>query len=225
MPRSKAVIDDGFNSEFVEDAFFEGALEIPLMLKQEYPQIPGSMIPFSSMGRSKDFSEAVCFYEHDVKFADILREPDKYVTQLSRFPLTIAPDCSLNRDMPLAAQIMSVYRSRAIGYRWQKKGLLVVPNVRWGNEESYTTKMLPEKLAFLGVPKDSTVAVGTYGCIRGRRNERFFIEGLEQMLETLRPRRVLIYGAMPERIFGRFTGRTEFICFPDFISARRGGGE
>ena len=32
----------------------------------------------------------------------------------------------------------------------QRQGLYVIPNVRWGDERTYTCEYLPEPLAFLG---------------------------------------------------------------------------
>ena len=66
--------------------------------------------------------------------------------------------------MPLAIQITNIYRNRAIGYCFQKHGVYVIPCVRWGDERTYTTKFLPEEIAFLGVEKHSIEIVETeYG--------------------------------------------------------------
>ncbi|MBQ8094277.1 MAG: DUF4417 domain-containing protein [Clostridia bacterium] len=48
--------------------------------------------------------------------------------------------------------------NRAIGHHLQQNGLYVVPNIRWGDERSYTTSVLPEKVAFLGVEKHCIVS-------------------------------------------------------------------
>ena len=67
--------------------------------------------------------------------------------------ILISPDCSLYRDAPLAVQITNVYRNRALGSYCQRKGVYVIPLIRWGNSLTYTTKVLPEKVAFLGAEK------------------------------------------------------------------------
>lgn len=132
-----------------------------------------------------------------------------------------AGDCSLYLDMPLCLQIANVYMNRAIGHYLQEKGLYVIPNVRWGDERTFTTDVLPEKVAFLGIPKHSIVSIGTYGCIKSRVNKQYFIEGLSAMLDELSPEVVLVYGGMPESIFGQFKGRTDFVNYPDWISTKR----
>lgn len=223
--RRKANIDDGFNPELVFDADFEGLLEIPCTLRQGCPKelIPTGMIPFSrrkSPHRSTDF---ICFYEMDPTFACILEDPAKFNDDFESYGGLIGLDCSLYRDSPLEAQIASVYRSRAISYYYQKQGRIVVPNVRWGDERSYTNEYFPEKFAFLGIPKHYIVSIGTYGCIQGAENRKHFKNGLTAMLETLSPQIVLVYGSMPDSIFGGLKGEAEFIQFPDWISLKKGG--
>lgn len=110
----------------------------------------------------------------------------------------ITPDCSLYRDASLAVQVTNLYRNRAIGSYYQRKWLYVIPQIRWGNELTYTTRYFPEKIAFLGVEKHGIAAIGTYGCISGKADKAYFSAGLQAMLETLEPAVVLVYGAMPE---------------------------
>ncbi len=219
MP-SKAVIDDGFNPEFVEDAFFDGILEMPRLEKPQQIIIPDKVLPFSKHRQTKDYAEYLIFYEHDVKFADLLRNPEPYLQVVRKFPGMVTPDCSLYRDMPLVVQIANTYRNRAIGYYFQRRGVYVIPNVRWGDERSYTTQFLPEAFAFLGVPKNSIVSVGTFGCIRGAENEHHFKQGLQSMLDTLVPAIVLVYGAMPDCIFSEFRSATQFVHYPDWQSSK-----
>jgi len=117
----------------------------------------------------------------------------------------------------------NVYRNRALGCFFQRHGIYVIPNVRWGDERSYTTCVLPECFAFLGVPKHSIVSVGTYGCIKGEENNRHFRDGLAAMINHLEPEIVLVYGSMPERIFAPVAGKTRFVQYPDWISLKKGG--
>lgn len=153
MHKKKCIIDDGFRADLVEEAVFTGILEIPRIEAPKRIVIPEGIIPFTQRSRSTDHREFVAFYEYDLKFYDILAATDKYVDQLRLFPGVISPDCSLYRDMPLCLQIANIYMNRAVGHYLQSKGLYVIPNIRWGDERTYTTEVLPEKAAFLGVPK------------------------------------------------------------------------
>ena len=196
------------------------------MPKLEAPKeivLPERLMPFDRRSSSTDFSETLVFYERDVKISGILRDPEAYIDDFRRFRGIVSPDFSLYRDMPLQAQMNNVYRNRALGCFFQRHGIYVIPNVRWGDERSYTTSVLPECFAFLGVPKHSIVSVGTYGCVRGEENSRHFRDGLTAMMDHLEPEVVLVYGAMPERIFAPVARRARFVRYPDWISLKRGG--
>ena len=219
----KIIIDDGFRPDLVETALFSGVLEIPTIRKPDELIVPEGLIPFSARCRSKNKKEFIVFYEHDITFFDVLAATESYLDEFRLFPGIVSPDCSLYRDMPLCLQIANTYMNRAIGHYLQTKGLYVVPNIRWGDERTYTTCVLPERIAFLGVEKHSIVSVGTYGCIQGRENRRCFQAGLEAMLECLEPEVVLVYGNMPDSIFGGVKNTTRFVHYPDWTTLKRKG--
>lgn len=221
MVNKKIIIDDGFNPEFVETAFFDGILEMPKIEKPKEIIIPKSVIPFSQREKSVDFSEILVFYEYDTEFADILRNPQDYLTEVSKFSGMVTLDNSLYIDSPLQVQMGNVYRSRAIGYYFQSRGNYVIPNVRWGDERSYTTCVLPEKFAFLGLPHHSIYSIGTYGACKTKEEKYHMRNGLIAMLDELQPEVVLVYGAMPDEIFHDLLGRTHFVQYPDWISYKK----
>ncbi len=217
---------DGFNARLVETATFSGILEIPVIHRPDQIVVPVNLVPFSRRKsvhiNPKDCF--VCFYEHDRHFSTFLQEPEIFIDDLRPFAGGISPDCSLYRDSPLVIQMYNTYRNRAVGSFLQKQGLYVVPNIRWGDERSYTCECFyPESFAFLGAEKHSIVSIGTYGCIRGEDNTFHFKAGLEAMLNELKPEVVLVYGAMPDRIFAEFEGITRFIQYQDWTSFRKGG--
>ena len=182
------------------------------------------MVPFSKRKADKEHKNFVCFYEHDLMFRDCLTATDKYLDELSKFPGIISPDCSLYIDMPLCLQIVNVYMNRAVGHYLQSKGLYIIPNIRWGDERTYTTIELPEKIAFLGAPKHSILSVGTYGCVKSKEAKFYFREGLVAMLDELEPEVVLVYGSMPRQIFEGLNNRTRFVNHPDWITYKKAGG-
>lgn len=146
--------------------------------------------------------------------------PDEYIALLKQYQGFITPDCSVYRDMPLAAQITNIYRSRAIGYCFQKNGVYVIPNVRWGDERTYTTKFLPEKVAFLGIEKHSIVSIGSYGQLKNKVNRYYFKEGFDAMMETLEPEVVLVYSKLPEEWKAEYPD-TKFVEYQDWASRMR----
>lgn len=215
---TKATIDDGCNPELVAGADFYLPLGIPVIHKPKEILIPSGITPFSYRERVVGSDEAIGFNEKDMNFSDVLRAPKDYIEDFSRFRMMISPDCSLFRDAPLSVQLTNVYRNRAVGSFYQRHGIYVIPQVRWGNEYTYTTKYFPDKIAFLGVEKHGIVAIGTYGCIRTRDDKYHFSAGLDAMMETLEPKNVLVYGNMSENIFGRYKNFVIFHQFPDWIS-------
>ena len=224
MKNHKANIDDGCNLKLVAGAEFDLPLGIPIIKAPSKIIIPPGITPFSMRDRAPSFDEAIGFYEMDVNFAEVLREPEAYIDDFGRFAALISPDCSLYRDAPLSVQLTNVYRNRAIGGYYQRRGQYVIPQIRWGNEYTYTTKYFPEKIAFLGAEKHSILAIGTYGCFVGRENKYHFEAGLAAMMESLEPKVVLVYGPMPEKIFGTHMKYAHFIRYPDW-TARMHGGE
>ncbi len=221
MAKNKVIIDDGCNPELVGTAFFDGILEMPRLLRLEKFVIPKGIVPFSKRNRSEACQDFIGFYEPDVSFGDFLRRPQEYIEEIRKYPGMVSIDSSLYCDMPLTAQIINTYRNRASCYYCQKNGLYTVPNIRWGDERSYTTEFLPEKFPFLGVPKHSMVSIGSYGCISGAENKQHFRQGLEAMLDELLPEIVLVYGSMPDSVFAPFLHRTRFIPYSDWTARMR----
>lgn len=214
----KNLVDEGFRVSLVEKAFFDGKFEIPRIDPPSEIKIPQGLVPFSLRDRSENYQDFVCFYENDVNFREILTNTEEYVEELRQFPGIISPDCSLYIDAPLCVQIADIYLNRAVGYYLQSQGLYVVPNVRWGDERTYTEQYLGERVAFQGVARHSIVSIGTYGQIKKAESKRYFREGLVAMLDTLEPEVVLVYGPMPDIIFGDLLDRSRFVQYPDWTS-------
>ena len=225
MKRIKANLDDGCNPELVAGASFVLPLGIPIVKASPQIVIPEGITPFSVRHRAPSFNEAIGFYEKDINFAEVLRSPQDYIDDFGRFKALISPDCSLYRDAPLAVQLANIYRSRAIGSYYQRRGQYVIPQIRWGNEYTYTNKYFPERIAFLGIEKHSIVAIGTYGCFHGRENKYYFSAGLSAMMETLEPQVILVYGSMPEKVFGQYMNYAKFVQYPDWTTRMHGGDE
>lgn len=223
MKKTKAIIDDGCNPELVAGATFALPMGIPIIKSPPKIIIPSGITPFSKRNRAPSFQEAIGFHEMDINFAEVIRSPQDYIDDFGRFKALISPDCSLYRDAPLSVQLINVYRNRAIGSYYQRRGQYVIPQIRWGNEYTYTTKYFPEKIAFLGAERRSIVAIGTYGCFDGKENKYYFSAGLDAMMETLEPKVVLVYGTMPEKIFGQYMNLAEFVHFPDWTTRMHGG--
>lgn len=218
--RNAGLLSDGCNPELVEGAAFDGVFEIPIIKRPRKMIIPENLVPFSKMDKADSETFAVCEYENDNEFSNLLAHPNEYIDILKQYQGFISPDCSIYRDMPLAIQITNIYRNRAIGCYMQRHGIYVIPCVRWGDERTYTAKFLPERVAFSGVEKNSIVSIGSYGQLQNKANRYYFEAGLDAMLETLEPKIVLVYSTMPDEIEQKYP-TTRFVEYPDYTSLVR----
>ena len=162
--------------------------------------IPKKLIYYdkiSTEGRCLGF---VHFYMDDYKFESIWNHPEAALEKLQRCGGVITPDFSTYQDMPAALKIYNTYRMRAVGYWLGKNGIQIINNVRWRTPETYS-------YCFLGIPQDSIVCVSTVGCLGSQRDENRFAEGLAVMIDTLKPRHILMYGKKGRKFFDKYIER------------------
>ena len=172
------------------------------------------LLRFCDFNQIQDHENYIAhFYYDDFKFINAWRQPDKYLDKLKKFKAVISPDFSLYTDFPRALQILSCYRRQWCGSYWQEKGLTVIPDVVWGDEESY-------KFCFLGIPKHSTVAVSTVGVTNdedwNNKKDSLFLKGYNEMMNRLEPKTVILYGSEIDGLQGNI------IRVPSFYEERRG---
>ena len=171
------------------------------------------MVRFCDWKECEDPSEYIAhFYYDDFKFIQAWKDPDKYIDRLREFKAVVSPDFSLYTDFPRALQILSCYRRQWCGAYWQMQGLDVIPDVIWGDEESFA-------YCFDGIPKNSVVAVSTVGVAADNEwNEKegdLFRAGYNEMLKRLEPTKIIFYGSMIEGLEG------DIIRVPSFYEERR----
>lgn len=186
---------DVFHAFLVEKANYEGTEEIPCIKTSNL--IPQKVITFSKALTSTDYDQWVVFYEQDERFIRLWNKPHKYLNILKKFKGVITPDFSLYRNMPLVMQKWATYQGKALGVWLQNEGIEIIPNVRFADERSYD-------FCFDGVEKNSTVAIGTHGCIKKLTDRAYFEKGLSEMVEQLQPKTIIVYGAAPDYIFGKY---------------------
>ena len=152
------------------------------------------------------------FYYDDYKFISAWREPDKYVERLKQFKAVVSPDFSLYTDFPRALQILSCYRRQWCGAYWQSLGIDVIPDVVWGDKESFA-------YCFDGIPKGGTVAVSSVGVKRdnewNNKSGDMFKAEYYEMLKRLEPTTILFYGDMIDGLEGNI------IQIPSYYAQKR----
>ena len=166
--------------------FIETAIDMPI-----------SVLPFSKRKSAADFSSWIHFYEADEKYSTLLHNPMQHVQQLRKFGGIISPDFSICPDYPLPIQNMNKYNNHALGYWLSTQGIPVIPNVRWGDRNSFS-------FCFKGIEKNSIVAVGTHGQLLRTDNRKLFTDGLPVMVATLSPHTIIVYGKAPDDIFAQY---------------------
>ncbi len=188
---------DVFNSFLVCDADYDGYIELPKIRTSDI--LPEALIPFSkAMAKNcKDFGSFVMFYEHDIKFERLWKNPKQYLEKLKKFKGVISPDFSLYRNMPLVMQQWNTYRGRALANWMQKNGIEIIPNVRFNDERTYD-------FCFDGIEMNKTISVGTHGCIKCKDDREHFKLGLSELVRRLSPQNIIVYGSAPDDIFKEY---------------------
>ena len=207
---------DVFHSFLVENADYDGCFELPKIKTSDL--IPKKVVTFSkAMSKScNDFDCWVVFYEHDNKFERLWNNPKQYLPKLKKFKGIISPDFSLYRNMPLVMQMWNTYRGRSIAVWLQNNGVEVIPNVRFGDERTFS-------FCFDGVEENKTVAIGTHGCTKRKEDKIFFKVGLAQLVQRLSPKTIIVYGSAPDSIFKPYKDMgINIVSFESEFSKSRG---
>ena len=158
--------------------------------------VPIKIIPFNfALSATENKADAyVHFFIDDYQFDRVWRNPERYIPILSRYQGIISPDFSLFIDMPVAVQRWNVYRNRVLAAYYANKDIDVIPGVGWSDERSYT-------FCFEGLPKHSTIAISTNGCLANKESLYYFEKGFNRMLEILNPTMIISYGRPIKTVF------------------------
>lgn len=131
---------------------------------------------------------ALHFFLDDYRFETVWSSPERLLPRVLAVGASLTPDFSLWRDMPRAAQIWNVYRSRWCGAFWQFFGVEVIPTACWGRKETFD-------FCFDGIPEHSTVALSAVG-IKSELDKQFFRNGLRELISRTQPKLLLSYGEL-----------------------------
>ena len=170
-----------------------GEEQIPLLRRLGPEFIPEELVCFDQPSRVSEFKKAgLHFFAQDKKFQSVVIHPEKYVEKFSPYQVILTPDVTLSTGMPPSVRIQNIRASRQAGAVWESRGLNVVPTVRWSSKDDY-------EIAFSGIPSHSVVAVGTYGAMRDRALRKVLLDGLEVLVNRVKPVSILIYGALDDK--------------------------
>lgn len=207
----KTKIDDNFHNYLVKGASLEGEAGIPMLMPTKNSEIPKGLIPYDKARKGIYKERYVHFYLFDKYFNSILTATNKYIDLLKSYAGVITPDFSILINQAKCLQETNTYFSRAVGFYLQKQGILIIPNVRWGDKTTYS-------FCFLGIPKNSVVAISTHGCIRNKELREIYKAGLYKMLKVLEPTDVIVYGSKADDIFSKYDKHVKFHFYPSWTS-------
>ena len=175
---------DILNVQNVEKGFFPSSNKYGIPdIKADKLEVK-NLIPYRV---DKNRNGTAHFFLDDYRFERCWKNADSQIEELKKYDGALSPDFSMYTNYPQAFQLWQVYRNRWCAAYWQLHGIKVIPTVSWSTEESF-------KYCFLGIPKHSTVAVGTVGVLNHKESQILFMKGFEEMLQQLEPREILIYG-------------------------------
>lgn len=144
-----------------------------------------------SLPQSERKNYGVHFFMDDYLFERAWRDPPRYALFLRDFAAVMSPDFSLFMDYPKAVQVYNHWRKHQLGAYWQNMGIRVIPSVSWADDASFAW-------CFDGEPTKSTIALSSVGTQKGKANKQAFLEGFIQMLDSLNPTKLIIFGTVPK---------------------------
>lgn len=179
------------------------------------------LIPFNLCKKphKEDLKKAVHFFLDDYKFEQIWTRPRDYIQLFQTYGNIISPTFSVWDNQPYALNLFNMYRSRWCVRFFQEFDVNVLVDVRWADESSYS-------YCFSGIEKNTPVIINTVGT-RYLENRAMFIAGFEEMLRTIEPSKLYVYGEfMPVQFEKYFDSVVYFESFwkkqRDKINAKKG---
>jgi hypothetical protein len=165
----------------------EDVLPIPIIKGVDDIGTMNSLIAFSKIFSTSNYSQIVHFYEADKNFVRILHNPRKYVDVLRQFTAVIGPDFSQKVGYPPFVCFENSWWNKAISAFLQSKGVVVIPNVTWSAPESWS-------YSFSGIPRNSIIAINSTGVLSSSFAKYLWRKGYEEAVRVLHPKLILRYG-------------------------------
>lgn len=182
-----------YNLNLFDPQATEGRFEMPSI--QPVNHVPERLQGFNYVLNKPDHGAGVHFFLDDYQFERIWQRPEYYIEKLGEFDCVLTPDFSLYIDMPVAMQVWNVYRSRLIGQIMQRYGYTVIPTVSWAYSDSFS-------FCFDGLPEGATLAISTIGVKNNSDQMELWRDGMDAMIELLKPKRLIVYGGAVEYDYG-----------------------
>lgn len=169
--------------------------------------VPKALCSFDQPSRIiSEKDTGVHFYVHDRKFRSVVINPQKYVGKFMNLGAILTPDLTLTLEMPRWVRIQRTHLSRCVGAYFLSRQLNVIPSLRW-------VELSDLDFVSEGIPQKSVFAVGSYGNSRDSHSRAIFETGLIELIDTLNPVGVLIYGPIRVEVESLLAKKTKIFKF------------
>lgn len=181
--------------------------------------IPDEVVGFNEKNSVKNPKQY--YLDHfidDYHFERVWNNCDKYLNVYRRFKGVVATDFSVYRDMPLWMRKYNVGRNRTIAYYLQKNNISIVPVASWAYLEDF-------EWCLDGLPKDSSIAISTNGCMSNFISKTTFMDGIDELQKLLRPKYLIIAGGPLAELDSKYSNIRYYKNFSQRLAERRKNGK
>ena len=186
-----------FTKPFIRDIYYAYLINGARRTKKEgYPIIEGYMVSDKTPNEITQWDQrsqiknksitGISFYSPDKYLNGIINNPVNYIKELSEYQVVLGMDASPYDNMPPVVQKSQIFINLALTYFFGNVGLKVIPNVRVGTDVTYDS--------LEAYPKNHLISIGTNGFIQEKRNIGIFIEQIKIVVDTLKPKGIVVYG-------------------------------
>lgn len=149
------------------------------------------MTQWAAGNRGVNWHQAIAyFYTEDFHFENVYTDPGTAAKKLLNLGVryVIMPNYSVNPDWPIATWIWAAYRAAYVGRYFQEAGLMVIPDIQYGVDES-----LPISMAC--IPEGAGLVAAQIQNTRGdERNIRRVSRLLKKTEDEVGYQNIIIYG-------------------------------
>lgn len=148
----------------------------------------------SSKPKTRPKGSIYGFYVDDARFEVVWKDIERVTNQFLEDDVKalIEPDFSMWRDEPLILQMYARYKSQWVARYWQESGIDVIPSLNWSTEKTYD-------FCFEGIPEECDLVSCQARTTTDKLGKHYFIKGLQEGLDRINPKGVMIYGGKVHR--------------------------
>lgn len=169
---------------------------------------PKVLIPIGEVERNHWQGAFAHSFKDDYKFDGedgVWRNTERYVAMLLRWKMgALGMDYSTYGDAHPEICRWNRFRSRIIGYHFEKRGVPVIPTLVWWDDESADE-------ACIGLRKGRVYAVSTISAAQSRDASKLYGDRIRRICSVLKPKVLIVYGS-PAAIDW---GNTNIHAFPN----------